>query len=473
MAHKVTKDGDKIDLVATRFGGGPEDAEFYRRVLWFAPTPLCVTDTLGSVVFMNEAMEELTGYSAAQVVGQNMMSYLHPDDAGWVVENFMALAEAPDSGQFDSRNPWASVVFRIVGQDGSAIPVEVTGSSGLEDPAVGGVIYELRPANGQDLVARVLNGIASGDPIADLLATVLQLVATPPLQMDAAVLESRGGDFQVVASTSEELATVLADAPASPPWTTPFSDPQFIAVDDLPAPLDHTVGMLGYADFWHVGVESSQASISYRIVACTPVHQVPAMGAVNRVARATELAAAVLYRAHTDQVLERAATHDGLTELRNRAGFTEQIEGLEPEPGQVVAMLFIDLDDFKQVNDSYGHGAGDMVLKAVADRLTGVTRAHDVVARLGGDEFAVLLRSSPERPLDHQLLQQLADRVLDEIGKPIDIGLGRRASVKASVGVAWSDETADIERLHHQADHAMYAAKRAGGDRRHFIAMEA
>lgn len=473
MARKSTQNDEEIDLVSTRFGGGPEDSEFYRRVLWFAPTPLCVTDALGSVVFMNEAMEELTGYSAAQVVGDNMMNYLHPDDTAWVIDTFVGLAESPDSGQFNSRNPWASVIFRIVGHDGSPIPVEVTGSAGLNDSAVAGVIYEMRPADGQDLVARVLNGIASGDPIADLLSTVLQLVATRPLEMDAAVLETRGDEFRVVASTSDELAEVFGEAPPSVPWNLAFSEPQFIAVADLPAPLDHRMTMLGYADFWHAGVESSQASISYRIVACTPVHQVPAMGAVNRVARATELAAAVLYRAHTDQVLERAATHDGLTELRNRAGFTEQIEGIEPEPGEIVAMLFIDLDDFKQVNDSYGHAAGDAVLKAVAARLTAVTRAHDVVARLGGDEFAVLLRSSPDRPLDHELLRQLADRILAEIGQPIDVGLGRSASVKASVGVAVSDECTDIERLHLQADNAMYAAKRAGGDRPHFISIEA
>ena len=79
-----------------------KDAEFYRRSFHFAPTPLFVSDNEGRVVLINEAMEALTGWSADEAIGENMLDYLHPDDVGWVAETFIQLADAPDSHEFDN-----------------------------------------------------------------------------------------------------------------------------------------------------------------------------------------------------------------------------------------------------------------------------------------------------------------------------------------------------------------------------------
>ena len=250
-------------------------------------------------------------------------------------------------------------------------------------------------------------------------------------------------------ATTDELADLLAAATGQPPWAIAQSDPAYLAAAELPAPLGAGMTALGYKDFWHVAVESSATDISYRVVACTPIHQVPATGARNRVVRAKELAAAVLYRAHTDRMLERAATHDGLTELRNRVGFSERLAELSTHDADTVALLFIDLDNFKSVNDRFGHAAGDTVLKEVANRLSDVTRSHDVVSRAGGDEFEILLSSSPDRPLDDDALRQFADRILEAVRQPIALeGVDQGVSVMASVGVAvTNDSTVDIERL--------------------------
>jgi diguanylate cyclase len=123
-------------------------------------------------------------------------------------------------------------------------------------------------------------------------------------------------------------------------------------------------------------------------------------------------------------------------------------------------MLFIDLDGFKQVNDSLGHRAGDAVLVAVADRLVRVLRAGDTVARLGGDEFAVVAKYLTG-PAD---AHTAAERIVHAVEAPIDFH-GQQIQVSASVGIALSTPDTDADTLLHDADDAMYQAKIAGKNR--------
>jgi diguanylate cyclase (GGDEF)-like protein len=149
--------------------------------------------------------------------------------------------------------------------------------------------------------------------------------------------------------------------------------------------------------------------------------------------------------------LVHQAFHDGLTGLANRTLFAERVE---------LAVLFIDLDDFKHVNDSLGHAAGDQLLIAAARRLQGCLRPTDTAARLGGDEFAVLL----ERVTDAEAAA-VAGPVLDTLHQPFGLN-GRTIPIKASLGVATGLPGADeAEELLRNADVAMYAAKAEGKDR--------
>jgi diguanylate cyclase (GGDEF)-like protein len=126
-------------------------------------------------------------------------------------------------------------------------------------------------------------------------------------------------------------------------------------------------------------------------------------------------------------------------------------------PGRV-ALLFVDLDDFKQVNDSFGHAAGDQILCRVAERLEASIRADDVVGRQSGDEFAVLLG----RIVDEDEAAAAAERILGELRRPIGLG-GAAIFVSGSIGVAVADAPGTTaEDLLIQADAAMYAAKRSG-----------
>ncbi|HUQ11141.1 MAG TPA: EAL domain-containing protein [Steroidobacteraceae bacterium] len=157
--------------------------------------------------------------------------------------------------------------------------------------------------------------------------------------------------------------------------------------------------------------------------------------------------------------LHTLAFHDSLTLLANRSLFTDRVhQALRHVPdGMTPAVLFIDLDNFKMVNDSLGHGAGDQLLRGFAHRLVQCTRAGDTVARLGGDEFAVLI----DHASGEDAAMAVARQILDACRQPFDID-GRPLRVAASIGVAMSDRVSTVERLMRNADAAMYSAKSHG-----------
>ena len=178
-----------------------------------------------------------------------------------------------------------------------------------------------------------------------------------------------------------------------------------------------------------------------------------------------QIQAANAERAAAQAELSHQAAHDSLTGLANRAQAMRLITAAlsrAQRSGAVIGLLFIDLDGFKQVNDTLGHRAGDEVLRAAAGRMKEAVRAGDVVSRLGGDEFVVLLE-----PLDEQASAVgVAERLVDAVGQPMILSDGHEARIGASVGVAISqDASTDADLLLSEADLAVYRAKKAGRGR--------
>jgi len=167
---------------------------------------------------------------------------------------------------------------------------------------------------------------------------------------------------------------------------------------------------------------------------------------------------------------EEQALRDALTRLPNRVLFFDRVSHAiaraDRRPG-MLAVLFIDLDGFKDVNDSLGHGAGDQLLCLVAERLRSCVRPADTAARLGGDEFAVLLEDV--RAEDD--VARVAERVLDALATPFIVG-GRETTVGASIGIALNSRTDDTDSLLRNADVAMYSVKESGRARYEFYATE-
>jgi len=160
-------------------------------------------------------------------------------------------------------------------------------------------------------------------------------------------------------------------------------------------------------------------------------------------------------------VLDHQANHDHLTQLATRAKLFRQLTAaVEQQPAGTVALLNIDLDDFKQVNDAYGHGAGDALLVEVAARMEGLGVPGALPARFGGDEFALLL-TGLIRPDDAELI---AGRLCDELVRPIRVA-GTTVTVGASIGVAVAEAGYSAADLTRCADIAMYSAKAQGKNR--------
>ncbi|HEX3991637.1 MAG TPA: EAL domain-containing protein, partial [Acetobacteraceae bacterium] len=158
--------------------------------------------------------------------------------------------------------------------------------------------------------------------------------------------------------------------------------------------------------------------------------------------------------------LTHLARHDALTGLPNRVAFREDIAGFlrRTRRGQSLAVLYLDLDRFKAVNDTLGHPVGDSLLNEVADRLRGVVREVDTITRLGGDEFAIA-QSGVEQP---RSADTLAQRLIETLSQPYDLG-GQLVVVGASVGITLADHNdLDADQLLRRADIALYAAKRHG-----------
>jgi len=167
-------------------------------------------------------------------------------------------------------------------------------------------------------------------------------------------------------------------------------------------------------------------------------------------------------RRELEEALRQRASHDGLTGLANRAVLMDALERALARAGRTgkrIGLLFIDLDDFKVVNDSFGHAAGDAALVELAARVRRVVRADAVVARFGGDEFAVLLEDldGPEQAV------AVAKRIHDAVRRPLIVS-GTERRIVASTGIALSsDELRGAGDLIAAADRAMYLAKSAGG----------
>lgn len=164
------------------------------------------------------------------------------------------------------------------------------------------------------------------------------------------------------------------------------------------------------------------------------------------------------------RILEESAVRDPLTGLANRTGLTDRLRAAVKRLGRTskfVAVLFVDLDQFKLINDGRGHDVGDGFLRAAAARLLETVRSVDAVARLGGDEFVVLLDdlASPAAVIE------VTQRIVEAFGRPIVVG-AEEAAIGASVGVAIASSPRITPRaLLRQADIAMYRAKAKGGSR--------
>jgi diguanylate cyclase (GGDEF)-like protein len=321
--------------------------------------------------------------------------------------------------------------------------------------------------------------------LADLRSGLLQHVADVGTQVtrldaDAADAVCRGGrllgfhhvdavgwtssGWVVLGSSSAGAFTVPPLVVSAPVGASPASGATADASSTAGATRVVPIRAGGLEDLVVVPIDHGDHPVLLRAATAEGVHPSPdQLAALHLLARQASVAlrngelVETLRRMHLD--LDHQAKHDALTGLPNRTAFASTLDAAVRHPGShpgSTAVLFLDLDGFKPVNDLLGHEAGDRLLRIIAARLRGAVRADDVVARLGGDEFTVVMRRSGE---DEVLAA--AQRLVDVVAEPVALD-GDTVRVGVSIGVASLAPGLDGAELLRRADAAMYQAKAAG-----------
>ncbi len=403
----------------------------FRSLVQHAADVITVVGVDGSIAYDSPAIEPILGYAPGERRGVPARDFVHEDDWEVLAAALESLDGDPDQAvSVEARHRHARGDYRLLA---------VVLRDLRTDPAVAGVIANFRDVTDERQAEAALR---------DREASFRLLFAANPRPMwvyDLATLRFLEVNTAAICHygyTREEfLARGVSDIrPAS----------------EIPALLQH-IGELR-DDMQRSGAWRHCLKDGRIIDVEITSHRLEFAGRDAVLVDIND----VTERNQLEEQLRHQAFHDPLTGLANRPLFTDRLEHalrLQHAEGSSVALLLLDLDRFKIVNDSLGHAVGDLLLVAVAARLRGLLRAGDTAARFGGDEFVVLIEDVP----DAADAIAVAEAIIEALGAPFMLA-GTEVVVHASVGIVLhrSGETSAGE-LHRSADAAMYAAKRGGG----------
>ncbi len=397
-----------------------------------AGPPRLVRTRKNEVAVIVDADADLTamlGWDHDEFVGHRSLEFIHPDDQDKAIDTWMTVLTKPGAT--------CRARLRHAHKDGRWVWLEIANRNALDtDGYVDCEMFDIsEEMNAHEAVRaseQLLRRLAGALPVGVVQFDVERRI----LYANDRLREILGAD----ASADED--TMLAAV---------------VDVDDLESAIARVLAGEDVDVDTRIdrldGTGRRLCSIALRALV-SPEGEV-----TGAVASVTDVTDAARMRAE----LEQRATFDDLTGCVNRATAINHLEHELARAQQGTTVIFVDLDDFKSVNDQYGHAVGDMLLVAVAARLRDAVRAGDVVGRLGGDEFLVVCADMPD---PHAALA-LAERIADTVAAPLDVDLATLAP-RASIGVANVGDRqllVDAEMLIAEADGAMYASKAAASGR--------
>ena len=387
-------------------------------------------DELATIIHIDPAVTEMLGWTAEDMVGERSLGFVHPEDQDRAIDIWMECLSRPGAT--------CRIRLRHRHRDGHWVWLELSNTNLLDQPGAGYVDCEMFDIS-EEMEAH--EAVRASEQLLRRLAESLP-VGVARFGPGCQILYANGRLYEILGAEpgapSEELRTAVVD--------TAVLEAAMTAV--LSGGFDTDVALrIQRLD----GGGRRECTLSVRALTNDDGDVV---GGVFVLADVTEEA---LLRSE----LERRATFDSLTGCINRQTainrLTEVLAAGDAGRPASTAVIFVDLDGFKAVNDVHGHAAGDAVLTTIAARLRSVVRAPDVVGRLGGDEFLVVC---PEVD-GHDTAVAVAGRVAAAIAEPVPVG-DQAFELTASVGVAWTGAHPgiDADGLIAEADAAMYAAKR-------------
>ncbi|MFI5053974.1 MAG: EAL domain-containing protein, partial [Acidimicrobiia bacterium] len=450
---------------------GESEARF-RALVQHAADVIVVVSSDGIVEYTSPAVAGMFGRSVDEVLGKRFIDLLGPVDAeetrGLGAE-LLAHPDLPVNADYD------------VWDGGSWRWIEATWTNQLAEPAVRGFVGNLREITerkrAEALTAaetRVLELILSGAPVPETLSTLLRAVEefVPDSSAALRLLDRESGRFESAAAPSlsaehvREMEKLLTreDLGRSQAGTELLVVRDF---DEFDAPSDimDLCRQHGLRGVWTLPIRDPEDSEFLGLLGLY-LHTVrdPSPAELALLERTRDLIALAIDRAEHTRQLGHLALHDTLTGLPNRALAQDRLEhslARLADSDSMVAVLFVDLDRFKLVNDGLGHETGDELLVAVSRRLNATVRRQDTVSRFGGDEFVVLC----EDLVDEQQAVELAERAARAFAEPFVLDHAE-VTVSASIGIAVTRRASDrASSLLRDADAAMYRAKRRGGAR--------
>ncbi len=400
-------------------------ADRFRALSEHASDLVSILDHSGVFRYVSPSFERLLGYAPALLEGRSAFAFAHPDDAAALAPGFAAFVATPGA------------TMRTEGRarhaDGAWHVIEMAFHNRLDDPAIRGIIV-----NSHDVTTRVQlqRDLEEGQQ------RYRSLFAHHP---DGVFALGRDG-----ALTSANAACAALSGYAVAEMLT-LSFYTLITPEDRERGGRHVTRALAGAPQHDVAVRLRHKDGADRAVSITAIPIIVDGVIVGVYGIAKDMTA----HNATQQALRHQATHDALTDLPNRAQLRDHLTRAWAS-GAPPALLLLDLDGFKEVNDTFGHSQGDALLCEVARRLRGAVRRGDTVARLGGDEFAVALPGA-----DPAGAERVAVALRAALDTPFQVA-GQALQIGVSVGIACAaadDTEMEMDTLLRHADVAMYAAK--------------